>query len=75
MVIHPIKLLKERPSEPYECNMCGKVSRKNKFLWKSWFTGDEIIICRDCAYKETYGTKGIKNAKGKRLLEKKETYK
>ena len=69
-----IKLLEEKPSEPYECNMCGKASRRNKFSWKSWFTGDEIIICRDCAYKESYGTKGMKHAKGKRLLEEKETY-
>ena len=69
-----ITLLKEKPSEPYECGMCGKVSKKNKFSWKSWFTDNEIIICRDCAYKESYGTKGSKDAKGKRLLEKKETY-
>ena len=69
-----ITLLKEKPSEPYACDMCGKASKKNKFLWKSWFTGDEINICRDCAYKESYGTKGIKHAKEKRLLEEKETY-
>ena len=74
MSIPNITLLKEKPFEPYECNMCGKVSRKNKFLWKSWFTGDEINICRDCAYKESYGTKGIKHAKEKRLLEEIETY-
>ena len=67
-----IKLLKEKPLEPYECGMCGKVSRKNKFLWKSWFTGGELLICRECAYKETYGTTGMKTAKQKRLLEEKE---
>ena len=72
MSIPNITLLKEKPFEPYECNMCGKVSRKNKFLWKSWFTGDEIIICRLCAYKEQYGTEGMKTAKQKRLLEEKE---
>ena len=69
-----ITLLKEKPSEPYACDMCGKASKKNKFLWKSMFTDNEIIICRECAYKESYGTKGAKNAKGKRLLEEKETY-
>ena len=69
-----IKLLEEKPSEPYKCDMCGKASRRNKFSWKSWFTGDEIIVCRECAYKESYGTKGMNNAKGKRLLEEKETY-
>ena len=69
-----ITLLKEKPFEPYVCDMCGKVSKKNKFSWKSWFTGDEIIICRECAYKESYGSKRLKHAKGKRLLEEKETY-
>jgi ribosome-binding protein aMBF1 (putative translation factor) len=72
MGVPSITLLKEKPFEPYECNMCGKVSKKNKFLWKSWFTGDEINICRDCAYKESYGTVGMKTAKQKRLLEEKE---
>ena len=69
-----IKLLEEKPSEPYECDICKKVSKKNKFSWKSWFTGKELLICRECAYKESYGTKGAKNAKGKRLLEEKEIY-
>tara|TARA_Y100000310_G_scaffold278842_1_gene297609 strand:- start:227 stop:451 length:225 start_codon:yes stop_codon:yes gene_type:complete len=72
MEISMIKLLKEKPLEPYKCGMCIKVSRKNKFLWKSWFTGDELLICRECAYKESYGTIGMKTAKQKRLLEEKE---
>tara|TARA_Y100000310_G_scaffold265629_1_gene276753 strand:- start:213 stop:380 length:168 start_codon:yes stop_codon:yes gene_type:complete len=52
--------------------MCGKVLKKNKFSWKSWFTGDKLIICRECAYRESYGTVGMKTAKKKRLLEEKE---
>jgi len=72
MGVPSIILLKEKPFEPYACDMCGKVSRKNKFLWKSWFTGDEINICRECAYRESYGTIGMKTAKQKRLLEEKE---
>ena len=52
--------------------MCGGVTRKNKFSWESWFTGDKLTICRECAYKETYGTNGMKTAKQKRLLEEKE---
>jgi len=67
-----IVLLKEKPLEPYECGMCRKVSRKNKFLWESWFTDDELLICRECAYKESYGTVNMKTAKQKRLLEEKE---
>ena len=72
MAISLIKLLQEKPLEPYECGMCGKVSRKNKFSWQSWFTGDKLTICKECAYKESYGTKGMKTAKQKRLLEEKE---
>ena len=67
-----IKLLQEKPQEPYKCGMCGKVSKKNRFSWKSWFTGEELFICRECAYKESYGTVGMKTAKQKRLLEEKE---
>ena len=72
MAVSIIKLLEEKPLEPYGCGMCGKVSRKNKFLWKSWFTDDKLLICRECAYRETYGIIGMKTAKQKRLLEEKE---
>ena len=72
MAISPIKLLQEKPQEPYECGMCRKVSRKSKFSWQSWFTKKKLLICRECAYKETYGTNGMKTAKQKRLLEEKE---
>jgi len=72
MAVPLIKLLEKKPSEPYECGMCRKVTRKNKFSWKSWFTGEELFICRECAYKESYGTIGMKTAKEKRLLEEKE---
>ena len=72
MAVSLVKLLEEKPLEPYKCGMCGKVSRKNKFSWKSWFTGDKLLICRECAYRETYGTIGMKTAKQKRLLEEKE---
>ena len=67
-----ISLLEERPLMPYVCQMCKEESRKNKFSWKSWFTGDEIVICRECAYRESYGTKNIKKAKKERILEQKE---
>tara|TARA_Y100000310_G_scaffold69637_1_gene65168 strand:- start:519 stop:746 length:228 start_codon:yes stop_codon:yes gene_type:complete len=72
MAVPFIKLLEEKPLEPYKCSMCGKVSRRNKFSWKSWFTGEELLICRECAYKEKYGTIGMKLSKQKRLLEEKE---
>ena len=68
-----IKLLQENPFDPYECGMCRERTRRNKFSWKSWFTKAELIICRECAYKERYGTKKIKKAKKERILEQKKT--
>ena len=65
-----IALLEEKPFHPYVCDMCRVVTRKNKFFWKSWFTGNELNICRECAYKEKYGTKGMIKAKKEKLLEK-----
>ena len=71
MAVQRISLLEEEPREIYECQMCKGRTRKNKFLWKSWFTGDEIVICRECAYREKFGTKKVKKAKKERILEKK----
>ena len=65
-----ITLLKEKPFHPYVCDICRNTTRKNKFFWKSWFTGDELNICRECAYREKYGTKGMIKAKKESLLEK-----
>ena len=73
MAIPKISLLEKKPLAVYKCEMCGSVTRKNKFLWKSWFTDKEITICRDCAYKEKYGTKSVKKAKKERLLEEEST--
>ena len=71
MAVQGIKIHQEQPSEPYKCGMCRDVSKRNKFLWRSYFTENELFICRECAYKETYGTKGMKQAKKERLLEQK----
>jgi len=70
MSITIIALLEEKPLEPYACGICKRVTRKNKFFWKSYFTGDELNICRECAYREKYGTKGMIKAKKEKLLEK-----
>jgi hypothetical protein len=71
MAVPKISLLEEKPMMVYECQMCREVTRKNKFLWKSWFTNNELVICRECAYKEKFGTKKMKQAKRKRILEEK----
>ena len=70
MATPTIKLLQKNPLQPYKCDMCGEVTRKNKFSWESWFTKEKIMICRECAYKEKYGTKGMIKAKKEKLLEK-----
>ena len=67
-----IFLLEEKPLMFYVCQMCGERTKKNKFSWKSWFTGNKIVICRECAYKERYGTKNMKKAKKEKTLEQKE---
>ena len=72
MGVPKISLLQEKPPMVYRCKMCQEVTKKNKFSWKSWFTGDEIVIWRECAYKEIYGTKNMKKAKKNRILEEKE---
>ena len=75
MAVPKISLLEEKPKMVYECQMCKEVTRKSKFLWKSWFTDDELTVCRECAYKSRFGTKNIKKAKKENRLEKQQTYK
>ena len=72
MAVPKISLLEINPKMMYKCQMCKMQTRKNKFSWKSWFTGDEIVICRECAYREKYGTRKMKTAKRDKLLEQKE---
>ena len=71
MAVPKVILLEEKPLKMYECGMCKQQTKKNKFLWKSYFTGDELVICRECAYREKFGTKKIKKAKKERILEEK----
>ena len=73
MAVPTIKLHQEKPSKAYECDMCRDVSRKNKFTCESYYTKEQIFICRECAYRERYGTKKIKQAKKERLLEQEKT--
>jgi len=73
MAIPTIKLLQGKPLEPYKCDMCKEITRKNKFSWESWFTKKKITVCRECAYKERFGSKKLKKAKKEGLLEEKST--
>ena len=72
MASQRISLLEKKPIMPYKCQMCKTVTKKNKFLWTSWFGDDELIICRECAYKDEFGTKNMKTAKKENRLEKKQ---
>jgi predicted nucleic acid-binding Zn ribbon protein len=72
MGIPKISLLEEKPQMFYDCQMCGEKTRKNKFSWVSWFTDDKLVICRECAYRERFGTRNMKKAKKERILEQKE---
>ena len=72
MAVPKISLLEEKPMMAYKCQMCGATTRRNKFLWRSWFRDAELVICRECAYKERFGTKNMNKAKKNRILEQKE---
>jgi len=71
MAVPKISLLEKDLKIVYECQMCKERTRRNKFLWKSWFTDNELTICRECAYREKYGTRKMKKAKKERILEEK----
>ena len=65
-----IFLLEKKPLKAYQCQRCKEHTKRNKFLWQSWFKdGDNFTICRDCAYKEAFGTKNIVQAKRENKLE------
>ena len=69
MAVPKISLSERNPLMSYACQMCGEKTRRNKYSWKSWFTNNELVICRECAYRESFGTKKIKKAKKERVLE------
>ena len=49
----------------FECGMCkNKSIKKPRYRWTGMITKQEIYICRDCAYREAYGSKN--KAKGKK---------
>ena len=54
----------------YNCEMCGKLYvKKTKYKWIGMITKQEIYICRDCAYKEAYGTRDRSKAKKEKWIE------
>jgi hypothetical protein len=50
-----------------QCKCCGNYARTRWFNRQSIVTENSIEICRKCAYKEAYGTKGAYHMKQKTL--------
>ena len=61
----------ENKKHPYfKCGRCkNQFIKKQRYLWIGLITKQKLYICRDCAYKESYGTKGSPRAKKEKWLE------
>ena len=70
-----VRQLKNHPRQPIKCQMCQKVSSIKPYeLTLVSFTGldDTVLkVCRNCAYKETFGTKGMIQAMREKVIEEK----
>ena len=54
----------------FKCGRCKKqFVKKPRYLWTGLITKQELYICKDCAYKESYGTKNSSKAKKEKWLE------
>lgn len=63
--------IRKKPLGVYRCQRCGENTKKSKFIWKSWFSNHESIICRECAYKESFGTKILNKQRKNEYLKRK----
>ena len=62
----------ENIKHPYfKCEMCTKPSiKKPMFKWTGMIIKeDELYICRNCAYREAYGSRDRNKAKKEKWLE------
>ena len=60
----------ERTKTFERCEMCGVSSNSLRFLWVGMLSGAEVKICRECAYKEEFGTKKRRVNKKNKVIEK-----
>ena len=65
-----IQKILTRTREYGKCEMCGKTLYSLWFLWVGMLTETEVRVCRDCAYKEEYGSKNANKNKKNKVLEK-----
>ena len=61
---------KEKTYNEFECYMCGGKLDSFVYDYKSAFRKDSFTICRKCAIREYYGTKGTSSKKYKKAIEK-----
>lgn len=52
------------------CPMCGNSANSLRYQWTGMLTGDKLIVCRDCAYRESFGTKTFRRMKKEKVLDK-----
>ena len=52
-----------------KCDMCCINKNTIWFKWESMITKIQIKICRNCAYRETFGNKNCISAKKNKRLE------
>lgn len=61
---------KEKTYNEFECYMCGGKLDSFVYDYKSAFRKDSFTICRKCAIREYYGTKGTSSKKYKLAIKK-----
>ena len=49
--------------------MCGKSANSLRYQWVGMLTGDKLKVCRDCAYRESFGTKTVSVRKKEKVLD------
>ena len=61
---------KEKTYNEFECYMCGGKLETIVYNYQSAFRKNSFTICKKCAIRETYGTKGTSSKKYKKAIEK-----
>ena len=68
-----VRQLKKSPRKLYNCEMCKQMKNNKPYeLTLISFVGAEdttLEVCRKCAYKETYGSKGMVHAMRENKIE------
>ena len=49
--------------------MCGKSANSLRYQWVGMLTGDKLTVCRECAYRESFGTKTYRRMKKEKVLD------